>query len=230
MTDRFYSLLTQGTGISRTIDPRLEFAARYRAQEAAVQVGYDSGAIPHPPQAERLARLGWDGHGTAELATWNYLYHDPVQAAVDGLLGSSAHRAVLDNPIWKHWGAGIFSTYKPGDDTSNSLLARHYFLIWLSTGVPAMKAIVYNGDSAVDAVSASYLVSKYASPIFPIAKSSVPAQVRSEIAARKPQEILIVGGTGVVDGAAEAILRQIAPTRRVAGATRYDTAVAVSRA
>jgi hypothetical protein len=232
MLERFYDLLTQRTGIVRTIDSRLEFAARYRSQEAVTQVGYDAsgGGIPHPTATERRNLLGWpSGFGTAELATWNYLFHDPVQAAVHGLMNSPDHRAILIEPAWDHWGAGIHTTWKPGDEQT-PLNARHYFLIWFSIGAPAVKAIVYNGTSTTDALSASYLSAKYAAPLFPVTKSSIPPVIRAAIEDLDPLEILVIGGTGVVDESVATALTTIAPVKRVAGSDRYTTAVEVSRA
>ena len=134
--DRFYSLLTDRTGIPRSIDPRLELVAQLRAQEAAQQVGYDSGAIDHPPQSERQARLGWSNlYGVAELATWNYLYNDPIAAAADGLLNSPVHRKVLDDPTFMYWGAGIYTELP---DAQPELARRYYVLVWLSKKVPPM--------------------------------------------------------------------------------------------
>lgn len=230
-TDRFYALLTERTGISRTVDSRLEFAARLRAQEAVQQVGYDSGEIEHPPQSERQARLDWSNlYGVAELATWNYLWRDPVQAAVDGLMNSTAHREVLLNQrgTFPFWGAGIYRTFKPGDEQT-ALNERWYFLIWLATGVPAVKAIVYNGTASTDGLNASYLSAKYAAPLFPVNKSSIPPIIRDRIAALEPTEILVVGGTDVVDASVATALTTIAPVKRLAGADRYATAVEVSK-
>jgi hypothetical protein len=233
MLERFYDLLTQRTGIVRTIDSRLEFAARYRSQEAVTQVGYDAsgGGIPHPTATERRNLLGWPaGFGTAEMAIWGYLLGDPVEWAADGLMDSPPHATILNEPAWTHWGAGHHSAFKPGDDTSNPLLERHYFLLWFSIGVPAVKAIVYNGTSTTDALSASYLSAKYAAPLFPVQKSLIPATIRTAIEDLDPLEILVIGGTGVVDESVATALTTIAPVKRIAGADRYATAVEVSRA
>lgn len=232
MLDRFYDLLTERTGIPRTTDMRLEFAARYRAQEAVRQVGYDSGPIPHPPQDERLARLGWSGVGTAELATWNYLYRDPVQAAVDGLMNSTAHREVLlgQRGDFPYWGAGIYRTFKPGDDTSNPLLERWYFLIWLATGVPPVKAIVVNATSSADALVGSYLSAKYAAPILYVNRTNIPVATHDRLVELDPDEILVIGGTAVVGASVATALTAIAPVKRIAGADRFATSVEVSRA
>jgi hypothetical protein len=88
--------------------------------------------IAHPSAEQRRERLGIPSTvGTAELATWNYLYTDPVKAAADGLLNSSAHRAVLDNRAYTHWGIGIYTEMEPGE--TRELLRRWWFILWFST-------------------------------------------------------------------------------------------------
>src|SRR5574338_315939 len=92
---RFLSLLTQKTGINHTFNAELAEEADKRAYEAYQQVGTDgTNPIQHPTQLERESRLGpeWAGKGVVELATWNYLWRDPVEAAVNGLMGSTIHR------------------------------------------------------------------------------------------------------------------------------------------
>lgn len=144
MTDRsrLYDLLTAGTGVIRTVHPELEKAAAARAREARDQVGLvftgtEADLIQHPTQAEAEARLGpkWTGLGVGELATWNYLYNDPIAAAAEGLLNSPAHRKVLDDPTFLYWGAGIYTELADGD---GELSRRWYFLIWFSKKVPPM--------------------------------------------------------------------------------------------
>ena len=230
MLDRFYELLTQATGIQRTIDPRLEFAARYRAQEAVEQVGYDAsgGGIPHPTATERRNLLGWpSGFGTAELAIWGYLLSDPVKWAADGLMNSAPHAAILNEPAWTHWGAGHWEAWKPGDEQT-PLNARHYYIGWFSIGVPKVKALV--ASNTTDALSASYLVAKYAAPLLLVNKTSIPAATKARLEDLDPSEILVIGGTSVVDGSVEAALSAIAPVRRIFGVDRYATAVEVSKA
>jgi hypothetical protein len=84
---------------------------------------------------ERESMLGaqWAGKGVAEIASWNYLWTDPVGAAANGFLTSPVHRAVLDDPRFKHWGAGIY-THLPSGATE--IHRRWYFIIWLSITVP----------------------------------------------------------------------------------------------
>lgn len=145
--DRFYALLEAGTGIARTRQADLEREAGERAVEAVSQVGFDSTIpIPHPGSAAQRARLAWPSSvGLTELTTWNYMWSDPVRAAVDvtgssgakfGLLNSEPHRTILHETRWTHWGAGIHRAFRPGDDASNPLLERWYFILWLATGSP----------------------------------------------------------------------------------------------
>lgn len=140
-TDRLLHLLTTGTGIFRTRNTSLDREAAERAREARDQVGLDytgtpSDAIVHPTQTQCEARLGpeWSGKGVGELATWNYQYRDPVEAAANGLLGSAPHRRVLDDPAFRFWGAGIYTELPAGQD---ELQRRWYVVVWLSKGIPA---------------------------------------------------------------------------------------------
>lgn len=133
---RFLSLLTAATGINRTLDAKLGAEADERAFEAYQQVGTNGTMqIVHPPQIERESRLGpeWAGKGVVELATWNYLWRDPIQAAVNGLMGSPTHRNILLDTRFQHWGAGIY-TWK--GDGESEIARRWYFIIWMSVYVP----------------------------------------------------------------------------------------------
>lgn len=156
-TERFYELLEEGINarraaagqslIIRVKNPDLEREAAERAVEARQQVGVDGQEpIPHPTEDQMLAELQWPGSiNTTELADWNYLWTDPAAAAVDarasdgrlvGLLNTEPHRSLLMNPAYSHWGAGHHSEFRPGDDVTNPILERHYWIVWLSTGSP----------------------------------------------------------------------------------------------
>ena len=157
-TDRFYQLLNEGIAqrraaaglpaLVRVQVPALESGAAARALGARQQVGLDGETpIAHPSADELRAMLGWPSSvQVGELATWNYLWSDPIQAAVDirssrtgnlfGLFNTEPHRTILLEPFWTHWGVGIHREFRPGDDTSNPLFERWYFIILLSNGVP----------------------------------------------------------------------------------------------
>lgn len=136
--NRLAQLITDAVGISRTRDSDLEREATERALEARNQTGLNAGSadgydlIAHPSHEQRLARLGAPATvGTAELATWNYLWNDPVESAANGLLNSPDHRSVLDNSAYTHWGIGIYTEMPPGE--TNELYRRWWFIIWLAT-------------------------------------------------------------------------------------------------
>lgn len=135
--NRLASIITSTVGINRIRDNALEREASERAVEASHQTGMNVGSadgedlIIHPTAAVRRERLGVPVTvGTAELATWNYLYPDPVARAAQGLLDSPDHRAILNNGYYDHWGIGIHTVMPAGQ--TNELLRRWWFIIWLS--------------------------------------------------------------------------------------------------
>jgi hypothetical protein len=119
------------------MDAALTREADERAQEARQQTGMvftgtATDLIPHPSAEERQQRLGIPNTvGTAELATWNYLWRDPIAAAAAGFLNSTPHRQVLDNELYTHWGIGIYTEMPAGE--TNELVRRWWFIIWLAT-------------------------------------------------------------------------------------------------
>lgn len=133
--NRIISEISSAVGFSRTRDSALEREATERAFEARQQTGltYDGpqDIIEHPSADERTQRLGVPSTvATSELATWNYLYADPIGGAIEGLLESAPHRSVLENEFYDHWGIGIY-TEMP-DDQTNEIHRRWWIVIWLS--------------------------------------------------------------------------------------------------
>ena len=140
--DRFASLLQAACGVTRQRVSIIDQQATERAREAREAVGLTGETpISHPSADAIRAELGWIGEpiGVGELATWNYLWRDPVQAAVNGLMNSTPHRNVLVNPAFTHWGIGVYSELPVGE--TNPILARWYFIVWVATGVPRPKPI-----------------------------------------------------------------------------------------
>lgn len=145
--NRLASLITSVVGINRVRDSDLEREATERAVEARNQTGMTYGdgqgedLISHPSHAERQSRLGVPSTvSVAELATWNYLWNDPVKAAADGLLNSYDHRRVLDNGVYSHWGIGIYTEMPEGQ--TNEILRRWWFIIWLATQAVGSAALL----------------------------------------------------------------------------------------
>lgn len=134
--ERIISEISSAVGFGRTRDSALEREATERAYEARLQTGltYDGpqDIIVHPSGTERQQRLGIPSTvGTAELATWNYMYADPIEAVYEGLLNSPSHRAVLDNSYYDHWGIGIYTEMPSGQ--TNELYRRWWVIIWLAS-------------------------------------------------------------------------------------------------
>lgn len=134
-------IITNAVDISRVRDAALEKFATDRALEARQQVGLyvhignpDADKIIHPPAPVRQARLGVPSSvGTAELAIWTYLINPPVYDNLAmGLLNSPDHRAVLDNPIYTHWGLGIYTEFPDGEE-GDERFRRWYHIIELAT-------------------------------------------------------------------------------------------------
>ena len=141
---RLLSLLSQATGITRQTNSDLEREADERAYEAYLQVGTGPQpdgtymGITHPTQMECESRLGpqWAGKGVGEIAAWNFNFNDPVKSAAEGFMNSARHRAVLVDPKFKNWAAGIY-TFK--DEGAAEIDRRWYFIIWLSISLPTVE-------------------------------------------------------------------------------------------
>lgn len=101
---------------------------------------------------------------------------------------------------------------------------------------PVDQAILALGDAEVaarawpDALSASALAARTRSPILLTEGDRLPAVVGNFLAERRPSSLLVVGGTAAIaeDVARDAADLAGARADRLAGATRYETSVAVA--
>ena len=92
-------------------------------------------------------------------------------------------------------------------------------------------AYVATGAAFPDALSGGAAAAREGAPVLLTRRDELPAAAQAELRRLSPSRIVILGGTGAVGPGVEATLRGIAPTVvRLAGADRYETAVAVSRA
>jgi putative cell wall-binding protein len=99
-----------------------------------------------------------------------------------------------------------------------------------SPGVPV--AYVATGANFPDALAAGAAAVRRGGPVLLVSSSSIPGPTASELARLDPAEIVVVGGTSIVSQGVVEQLRTYATTgtvRRLAGATRYATAAAISR-
>ena len=225
MLDRLYQLLEQHSGITRKRDRRLEHIARDRAVEARYVVGLvtdGNDGIPHPVEQLMARTFPMQGafKGVWENCAWSYGYADPIQRLADGWWNSAPHRANLMNADATTWGIGHY-TETPADGVT-----RHYAVTIFTKDLLMPPAIVVNGLNYPDALAAS----KLEGPILFVTKSAIPKVTRDRLVELKPSEIIVVGGTAVVDASVATALSTIAPVRRIAGADRYSTAVEVSKA
>ena len=79
-----------------------------------------------------------------------------------------------------------------------------------------------------DALTAGPLAGLAEGPVLLVGEGAVDPAVLAEIERLAPEEIIVVGGTAAVAAEVEAELAGLAPVLRLAGSTRYGTAVAVS--
>ncbi len=157
--NRIAEIISQTVGITRTRDSDLEREADERAGEARYQTGLYIGDsdglddIAHPPHSIRLSRLNVPENGSvfvAELATWNYRFLDPIDAAAEGLLNSEPHRQILDMPFYTHWGIGIHTEMAPETEEWER---RWWVIIWLSNKAIGTAALAQPAETLSKKVS-----------------------------------------------------------------------------
>ena len=97
-------------------------------------------------------------------------------------------------------------------------------------GVPV--AFVATGRNFPDALAVGPVAGMQGGPVLLTDPNSLPQATRDELARLQPGRIVIAGGPGAVsDGVAQALQAYTSqPVSRLAGADRYETAAAVSRA
>lgn len=94
----------------------------------------------------------------------------------------------------------------------------------------ASTVIVANGRNYPDALSAGALGAKLKAPLLLSEPKSLPASTLAEIKRLKPSRILVVGGTGAVSGGVASKLGSLAGTvKRISGADRYATSIAIAK-
>ncbi|WP_111719428.1 cell wall-binding repeat-containing protein [Homoserinimonas sp. OAct 916] len=82
---------------------------------------------------------------------------------------------------------------------------------------------VATGTGYADALGAAPAAAKQSGPLLLTAPKSLPANVAAEVKRLKPQQIIVVGGTGAVSNGVLNSLKKIANTTRIGGADRFET-------
>lgn len=94
----------------------------------------------------------------------------------------------------------------------------------------ASAVIVANGLNYPDALSAGALGAKLKAPLLLSGPKSISASTLAEIKRLKPSRIIVVGGAGVVGNSVVSKLKSLAGTvKRVSGADRYATSIAIAK-
>lgn len=88
----------------------------------------------------------------------------------------------------------------------------------------ATDVIVTTGENFPDALAGNYLAGVRGAPILLTTRNSVPAETQTEVNRLNPQRLWVLGGTDAVG--AGGVPTTSGTVSRVAGATRYETAVA----
>ena len=101
-------------------------------------------------------------------------------------------------------------------------------------GVPAV--VVASGANFPDALAGGPLAARLGAPILLLPPTDdIPVGVAAELQRLTPARIIVLGGEGVISAAQDAALTAFVPGQdttkvvRLAGATRYDTAIAISQ-
>lgn len=95
----------------------------------------------------------------------------------------------------------------------------------------ATRVYIANGLDYPDALSAGPAAAHFNAPLLLTDPASIPDVVITELKRLKPNEIVIVGGTGVVNSAVEFALKSLPfnpKVHRVSGANRYETSRALA--
>jgi putative cell wall-binding protein len=94
----------------------------------------------------------------------------------------------------------------------------------------APTVILATGERFPDALTASGLAGAMNAPVLLLHRTSIPGETKAELRRLKTKHVIICGGTSAVNTYTEKRLRGMGiRTERLAGKTRYETAVAVSK-
>ena len=234
-----YSKMEGLTGIKRKIDPRLEKIAEDRVLEARLQVG-TTGSTPIAHPIQQLMARTWPlqdaTKGVWENALWHYYpasWVNPLDAIVDATLpdggkvgwwNSPAHKTNLTNPDATTWGLALLKV------SVGSVGTDRWYAITIFTKDLNMDVVIVNGKNFPDALAAGPFAATLGAPILMVEPSRIPVSTALYLQEVKPSRIFIIGGESQVSAGVQAALTNYSPVvTRLAGANRYETAVAIAR-
>lgn len=184
----------------------LEYVVRYR-ESGSVTWSTMTGL----PPSQRTATVGELEDGAA--------YELQVQAVSGVGPGVVASLVATVPPLT------LSTTRVAGGDryaTSAAISQQAFPTSEIGAGVPVV--FVSSGANFPDALSAGPVVSQLGGPVLLTTPTALPDSVRTEIVRLRPQQIVVVGGTGAVSNAVFTQLQSLAPqVVRLGGASRYET-------
>lgn len=95
---------------------------------------------------------------------------------------------------------------------------------------PVQVVTVASGTDYPDALAGGPFAAGLGPLLLVPAAGTVPAGVLNEIKRLSPDSIVVLGGLGAVNAAVEGQLKPLAPTVRISGANRFDTAAQIATA
>jgi sugar phosphate isomerase/epimerase/putative cell wall-binding protein len=119
-------------------------------------------------------------------------------------------RRLTDGDVVRHAGADRYATAAAASAAA--------------FGSGAAIAYVVSGETFADALVGGSAAAATGGPLLLTAATTLPEATAEELRRLSPERIVVLGGTAVVGEAVVEELREIAPTDRIAGASRYDTA------
>lgn len=164
-------------------------------------------------------------------------YLAPRCAAVVGraqLYGSGSHlvpsyTATLTDPLHQRLHEAGVTAYRPSVDrvggtdrfSTAALLAR--------SAEPGGRVFLTSGRDFPDALAAAAKAGARGEAVLLTGGARLPAATRGALLRLEPSEILVVGGEGAVPRTVLEEAAELAPTERVSGPGRYETAAAVAQ-
>ena len=153
-----------------------------------------------------------------------------LRAAVqgpDGTLFVTTSNGANDMVLRIVPGRTLIERYAGADrHATAALVSRRTF----APGVPVV--YVATGATYPDALTGGAAAARSRGPVLLVSATSVPQVTRTEIQRLGPQRIVLLGGTSAISQSVQDQLATLAPggASRLAGADRYETAAAISRA
>ncbi len=147
--------------------------------------------------------------------------------APDGALYATTSNGSNDVVLRIVPGSVVVERYAGADRYATAaLVSRRTF----APGVPVV--YVATGATYPDALTGGAGAARNRAPVLLVSPSGVPSATRAEIQRLAPQRIVVLGGTAAISASVASQLGSLAPggASRLAGADRYATAAAISRA